>query len=136
MTTTGASAATPGETPEHSAIADGAVPVSADSPFPDGYDIASERDALADLIAAANPDEADPRWSRFILLCEREAQLQTMKPTRKPRQPAQKIVPAPVARGVPELGRLVDEGNRRMHKERHLSLGYSRPPGRGAAELR
>ena len=71
----GGNAAKPDQTEEHSAIVNGTFPVSADSPFPDGYDIASERDALADLVAAANPDESDPRWSRFVLLCEREAQL-------------------------------------------------------------
>jgi len=50
-------------------------PVSADSPFSDGYDIASERDALADLVAAATKDDTDPRWRRFLVLCEREAEL-------------------------------------------------------------
>lgn len=86
-----------------------AFPVSADSPFPDGYDIASERDALADLVAAENPDEADPRWSRFVLLCEREAQLRQMKANYKLRQGAESIVPDDVARGVMELGQLIDE---------------------------
>src|SRR6478735_11327485 len=50
-------------------------PVSADSPFADGYDIASERDALADLVAADTKDDTDPRWRRFLVLCEREAEL-------------------------------------------------------------
>ena len=39
----------------------------------------------------------------------RSATAETMKATRKPRQQAQSIVPEPVARGVMELGRLVDE---------------------------
>ena len=60
-------------------------PVSPDSPFADGYDIASERNALADLMASEHPDPADPRWARFVELREREAEL------RRPPQPA----PAP-----------------------------------------
>jgi len=39
-------------------------PVSADSPFSDGYDIASERDALADLVAAATKDETAHRFAK------------------------------------------------------------------------
>jgi len=109
MATTGASAATPHETPEHSAIADGTVPVSADAPFPDGYDIAAGR----------------------------EAQLQKMKPTRKPRQPAQKIVPAPVAPGVAELGRLVDDEPDTMTLHTREAYGVftgRRPDAQGKSE--
>ena len=62
-------------------------PISPDSPFADGYDIASERDALADLVASEHPDPTDPRWARFMELREREGEL------RRQRQPA----PAPTA---------------------------------------
>ena len=94
----------------HGALAIGAsFPVSADSPFSDGYDIASERDALADLVAAENPDESDPRWRRFALLCEREEQLRQMKADYKLRQGAESIVPDHVAREVMELGQLIDD---------------------------
>ena len=50
-------------------------PVCLDSPFADGYDIAAERIALADLVSCANPDQSDPRWARFVELCERETEL-------------------------------------------------------------
>lgn len=78
-------------------------PVSPDSPFADGYDIASERDALADLMASEHPDPADPRWSRLMELREREAEL------RRPRQPAPapSAVP-PVASPAARLGQLED----------------------------
>ena len=85
------------------------IAVRADSPFPDGYDIASERDALADLLAAANPDESDPRWSRLVLLCEREAQLRQLQSIHKPLREAQSIAPKHLTRGVMAPVRLVDE---------------------------
>jgi integrating conjugative element protein (TIGR03761 family) len=50
-------------------------PVSPDSPFCDGYDIASERDALADLVSSDKPDQSDPRWPRLVQLHEREREL-------------------------------------------------------------
>ena len=109
MTTSSAIEEKPDQTGANSGIAPVPFPVSQDSPFSDGYDIASERDALADLIAAENPDESDPRWSRFVLLCEREEQLRQTKADYKLRQGAENIVPDDVARGVMELGQLVDE---------------------------
>lgn len=50
-------------------------PTSADSPFADGYDIASDRDALADLVAPSEPDVSEPRSLRLAELQRREAQL-------------------------------------------------------------
>jgi len=109
MTTNSASEAKHDGSGRDSGGATLAFPVSPDSPFPDGYDIASERDALADLMAAENPDESDPRWGRFALLCEREAQLRQMKTDYKLRQGAEHIVPDDVAREVMELGQLIDD---------------------------
>lgn len=83
-------------------------PVSPDSPFPDGYDIASERDALADLVAAENPDQSDPRWPRFLELTEREERLRQMNTARKLRQGAESVVPDHEARRIVELGQLTD----------------------------
>lgn len=82
---------------------DAGFPVSPDSPFADGYDIASERDALADLMASENPDPADARWARYIELREREGEL------RRLRQPASSpsVVPM-VASPVAKLGQLED----------------------------
>ncbi|MBX9810328.1 MAG: hypothetical protein K2Y16_01770, partial [Burkholderiales bacterium] len=59
-------------------------PVSPDSPFTDGYDIAAERDALADLVAAGYCVEDDPRWARFVELRERENELREAARTEKP----------------------------------------------------
>ena len=50
-------------------------PISPDSPFTDGYDIASERDALVDLVNSETPDPSDPRWSRLVELRAREREL-------------------------------------------------------------
>jgi integrating conjugative element protein (TIGR03761 family) len=78
-------------------------PISPDSPFADGYDIASERDALADLVASENPDPADLRWTRLIELREREGEL------RRLRQPATSPSPIPrVASPSVKLGQLED----------------------------
>ncbi len=83
-------------------------PTSADSPFPDGYDIAAERDALADLVGAENPDEGDPRWSRFMELSEREGRLRQMNTARTLRQGAESVVPDHEARRIVDLGQLTD----------------------------
>jgi len=83
-------------------------PVSPDSPFADGYDIASERDALADLVAAENPDQADPRWARLVELRERESELRrsTKGETRRP-GPARVVDVRTASRAV-KLGQLTD----------------------------
>ena len=83
-------------------------PVSPDSPFADGYDIASERDALADLVAAENPDQADPRWARFLELRERESELR-QSPKGETRRPASvAAVEARTASRAAKLGQLAD----------------------------
>jgi integrating conjugative element protein (TIGR03761 family) len=83
-------------------------PVSTDSPFVDGYDIASERDALADLVAAENSDQSDPRWARLVELHERESELRQMEQsaTRHPAPAAAVAVQA--ASRVAKLGQLAD----------------------------
>lgn len=83
-------------------------PLSPDSPFADGYDIAGERDALADLIVADNPDTSDPRWARFVELCEREEVLRQRRENDKLRQGADRVVPDHEARRIVELGQLTD----------------------------
>ena len=83
-------------------------PVSPDSPFADGYDIASERDALADLVAAENPDQADPRWARFIELRERESELRRITKA-EARRPVPAATPeVRTANRVAKLGQLAD----------------------------
>ena len=83
-------------------------PLSPDSPFADGYDIAAERDALADLVAADNPDAGDPRWARFVELGEREKILRQLAENDKLRQGADRVVPDHEARRIVELGQLTD----------------------------
>lgn len=41
------------------------------SPFPDGYSIAREEEALADLLAMEQPDK-DPRWPRMAVVADRK----------------------------------------------------------------
>ncbi len=83
-------------------------PVSSDSPFADGYDIASERDELADLVATEDPDQGDPRWARFLELRERESELRqiTQSEIRRPAPAAAVAVKA--ASRVAKLGPLAD----------------------------
>ncbi len=83
-------------------------PVSPDSPFADGYDIAAERDALADLVAAGHSAQDDPRWARFVELRERENELREAA-----RNEIRDLAPAAavVVRGVSsvaKLGQLAD----------------------------
>lgn len=86
-----------------------AYPVSPDSLFADGYDIASERDALADLVTSENPDPADPRWSRFVELRKREAELRELAQSKVPHaHPAAGETVQAVKRPA-KLGQLVDE---------------------------
>ena len=111
-------------------------PVSADSPFADGYDIASERDALGDLVSAENPDESDPRWSRFILLRAREDELRNTKASDPRRHAGKSVAPNPAARRDPEIGRLVDEepDTMTLHTKEAYRAFRGRPPqadGRG-----
>ena len=89
-------------------VAQPVFPVSPDSPFADGYDIASERDALADLMAGDNPDPNDPRWARLVELSVREEHLRQLKTARTLRQGAESVVPDHEAQKVVELGQLTD----------------------------
>ena len=94
--------------PDGTPAGTGPFPVSPDSPFADGYDIASERDALADLVAAENPDQGDPRWARLVELRERESELRQIaqSETRRPAPAAAVAVQA--ASPVANLGQLAD----------------------------
>lgn len=127
---------TPDQTGGHRGTAGRTFPVSADSPFADGYDIASERDALADLVTAENPDESDPRWSRFRLLREREDELRRIKAKDTPRHTAESIALNPAPRRDPEIGQLIDEAPDTMtlHTKEAYRAFRGRPPqadGRG-----
>jgi len=93
--------------PETTSAGTAPFPLSTDSPFADGYDIASERDALADLVAAANPDEVDPRWPRLIELLEREDELREVM-QREPRHLAAAAAALKTTGRVAKLGQLAD----------------------------
>lgn len=101
--------------------------VSPDSPFADGYDIAAERDALADLVAAEKPDESDPRWSRFVALREREEQLRRSKTENAQRRGGTTTPAQQVARAA-DVGRLIDEEPDTMTL--HTKEGYRLFTGR------
>jgi integrating conjugative element protein (TIGR03761 family) len=79
------------------------------SPFPDGYDIEAEREALADLLVSDEIDTTDPRYSRLEELENREAQLRRMKLNHETRMEADAEVPDWEARGMRDMGRLEDE---------------------------
>ena len=83
-------------------------PVSADSPFADGYDIAFERDALEDLVATANHDQNDPRWARLVELRERESELRQVSRSETPREAPAVAVAAHAATRIVHLGQLTD----------------------------
>jgi integrating conjugative element protein (TIGR03761 family) len=109
-------------------------PVSPDSPFADGYDIASERDALADLVAAENPDRADPRWARFLELRERESELRgrPKSDTRRPASVAAVEVQGPSR--AAKLGQLADAtpDTMTLHTKDAYRMFTGRPADAGA----
>jgi len=83
-------------------------PVSPDSPFPDGYDIASERDALADLVGAENADQSDPRWARLVELRGRESELREMSRSETRRLTPAGAMAAQAASPIAKMGQLAD----------------------------
>ncbi len=85
-----------------------AFPKSPDSPFPDGYDVAPERDALADLMAAESPDQSDPRWARLVELRARESELREtpLGEIRRPAPAGAKVTQPPSS--IATLGQLAD----------------------------
>lgn len=84
-------------------------PISADSPFDDGYDIAAERDALAHLVESDDPDEADPGFDRYLELLRRESILKQRAADTSQRNSADRIVPDNQARALRTIGYLVSD---------------------------
>jgi integrating conjugative element protein (TIGR03761 family) len=81
-----------------------------ESPFPDGYSITGERDALADLLNSDRDDvELDPRWPRVIELERREKQLQERMRSYDHRKGVDTLISDAEAAGFRQMGRLVDE---------------------------
>lgn len=115
-------------------------PVNSESPFPDGYDIVGEREALADLCQADNPDSGDPRWERFVELCDREEALKRSMSAAHLRQHAEPIVSDREAQGMMRIGELIGEeaDSMTLHTREayRLFIGRSREEGgRGYGEV-
>lgn len=83
------------------------LPAAADVPVAEGV-VAQERETLADLISAENPDPNDPRWSRLAELsaCEDEPHPPLQGAVSGQRIPS--VVPDYEARRIAGLGRLTD----------------------------
>jgi len=113
MTVTDVSPQQNHDDPDAAPVGVAPFPVSPDSPFADGYDIAAERDALADLEAAGHSAQDDPRWARFVELRERENELceAALNEKRDPAPAPAAAAAAVVVRGVrpaAKLGQLAD----------------------------
>lgn len=94
----------------------------ADSPFADGYSIAGERSALAELLAMDDPDESHPLYPRLVQLDARERKLREMEATWKSRHGAEQVVTAREASSMRHLGSLVNEEEDSMTL--HTKEGY------------
>ncbi len=102
------------------------------SPFGDGYSVAAERSALADLLESDSPDEADPRYPRLLMLEEREQQLRQIEAAHKLRNAAESVVTVQEALSMRQLGSLVDEevDSMTLHTKEgyRLFMGRARDP--------
>lgn len=109
------------------------------SPFADGYSIAKERAALADLLASDAVDETDPRYPRLELLDDRQREFERMAASYKARQGAEPMVTTPEAAGMRQLGALVDEDvdSMTLHTKEgyRLFMGRSRSPDGSYAQI-
>lgn len=108
------------------------------SPFPDGYSIAGEEAALAGFMAGEMP-ESDPLYDRYIELEDRKERLENMRRQFDARKGAEAIVPTEEARGMDQLGALVDDGVDQMtlHTKEafRMFMGRMREPGKEAAPI-
>ena len=108
------------------------------SPFSDGYSIAGEEAALAEFLAGPM-DEADPLYDRYIELEDRKDRLERMQAEFQGRKGANAVVSREEARGMDELGVLVDEEVDQMSihtKEAYrMFMGRMREPGKEAAPI-
>ncbi|MFC7411531.1 PFL_4669 family integrating conjugative element protein [Hydrogenophaga atypica] len=102
------------------------------SPFADGYSIAKEEAFLADFLAG-DMDESDPLYDRYVELDERKNQLEKLRAQHRTHRGADKIVDHAEARGLDELGALVDEEADQMSihtKEAYrMFMGRAKEPG-------
>lgn len=82
--------------------------IEPESPFPDGYSIAGEREALGELLEADDA-ESDPRWPRVLELERREALLTARRDDFQHRRGADKLVTDDDVAKFKRLGNLVDD---------------------------
>lgn len=108
-------------------------PVSAKSPFADGYDIFGERASLKDIVEADDLDTSDPRYSRYLELERREKQLKTLNLNHRLTGGAEQEVSFGEATRVQSLGKLIDQGEDSMtlhtRESSRLFIGRARAPG-------
>ena len=108
------------------------------SPFADGYSIKGEEAALAEFMAGPM-NESDPLYDRYIELEDRKERLERMQTEFDGRKGAGSDVTRQEARGLDELGSLVDEDVDQMTihtKEAYrMFMGRMRDPSTQAAPI-
>lgn len=101
------------------------------SPFSDGYSIAREEAVLADFIKVGAPED-DPLFDRYVELLDRRERLEQMVAERADHRGADVIASRQEARGLDEIGALVDDGVDQMTihtiEAYRLFLGRARDP--------
>ncbi|OYU44418.1 MAG: integrating conjugative element protein [Burkholderiales bacterium PBB4] len=112
-------------------------PISAQSPFPDKYDIEAERNALKDLVDTDDFDQVtlDPRYSRYLELERREELLRSMQNAFQKRGGANAEVEVAEASKINfSLGALTDEEEDEMQLHTRdasrLFMGRAVEPGK------
>ena len=112
-------------------------PISAQSPFPDKYDIVSERAALHDLVESDDFDQVslDPRYPRYLELERREEMLRSLKNQHAKRDGANAEVEVAEASNLKySLGALTDEEEDEMQLHTRdasrLFMGRAVEPGK------
>jgi integrating conjugative element protein (TIGR03761 family) len=112
-------------------------PVSAQSPFPDKYDIVGERVALQDLVDSDDFDKVsiDARYPRYLELERREEMLRSMKNQFDKRDGANQEVEVAEASKIKfSLGALTDQEEDEMHLHTRdasrLFMGRAVEPGK------
>ncbi|OBV41162.1 PFL_4669 family integrating conjugative element protein [Janthinobacterium psychrotolerans] len=109
------------------------------SPFPDGYSILKEREALRDLLESDTPNENDPRFKRLMLYEERLLEFNAMQEEYENRAGAEKIVSTQEAAHLQSLGSLIneDQDTMQLHTKEafRLFMGRAKDPNGQFAQI-
>ena len=109
------------------------------SPFPDGYSILKEREALRDLLESDAPNENDPRFKRLMLYEERLLEFNAMQEEYENRAGAEKIVSTQEAAHLRSLGSLIneDQDTMQLHTKEafRLFMGRAKDPNGQFAQI-